>query len=171
MQDRFGDARREDLPVGRYAQVLEWEHRDRHALRTRRAKVRLPYEQHGDGGEKNADDRQICVASNAVHDRPRHTFGRGVAHDAAVTRLVEPSERHGHRKTEDGGHDERDHHPPGCPQRLEGDVGDLQQEPCDDRIAHRDADHAPLAQALQPTGATRDPHRCDGPYVPTPTTG
>ena len=171
MQDRFGDARREDLAIGRRAQVLERQHGDRHALRSRRAKVRLPDQQHGDGDEKNADDRQICVASNAVHDRPRHTFGRGVARDAAVTRLVEPGERHGHRKTEDGGHDQRDHHPPGYPQRLEGDVGDLQQEPCDDRIAHRDADHAPLAQALQPTGATRDPHRCDGAYVPTPTTG
>ena len=163
VQDRFGDARREHVALAR-SQVRERQHGDRHALRSRRAKVRLPYQQHGDGGEKNADDRQVRVASNAVHDRPPHTFGRGVARDAAVTGLVEPGERDGHRKAEDGGHDQRHHHPARDTQRPEGDVGDLQQQPGDDGVTCRDADHAPLAQAMQPGCAGGLRHVCAAAY-------
>ena len=154
VQDRFGDAGREDLAIGRGAQVLERQHGDRHTLRTRGAEVRLPHEQHRNRGQQHADDRDIGVAAQSVDDRARHALRRGIARYAPITGFVEPGERDGHWKAEYRGDDQRDHHPPWHAQRLERDVGDLQQQPGDDRIAHRDADDTSLAQAMQPTRTT-----------------
>ena len=160
VQDRFGDAGREDLAIGRLAQVLERQHCDRHALRTRGAEVRLPHEQHRNRGQQHADDRDIGVATQSVDDRAGHALRRGIARYAPVTGFVEPGERDGHWKAEYRGDDQRDHHPPGHAQGLERDVGDLQQQPGDDGVAGRDADDTSLAEAVQPGDADGFRHCC-----------
>ena len=159
VQDRLGDAGREDLAIGRRAQVLKRQHCDRHALRTRGAKHRLPHEQHRNRGQQYTDNRDIGVATQSVDDRAGHALRRGIARQAPIAGFVEPGERDCHWKAEYRGDDQRDHHPLGHAQGLERDVGNLQQQPGDDGVAGRDADDTSLAEAAQP-GGTDGCHCC-----------
>ena len=128
------------------AQVLERQDSDRRA-RWRRwfADVGLPHEQHRDRDEQHADDREVRITALAVHARPHGAFGRSIALHAVIADFVEPRERHGNREAQDGGDDERSHDPLRHTEWVKGDVGDLQQEPGDDRVTGGDPQHAPLA--------------------------
>jgi hypothetical protein len=94
------------------AQVLERQDSDR---RVRRrlwfTNVGLPHEQHSDGDEQHADDREVCKTALTVHARPRGVFGRRIALQAVIAHFVEPRQRHGDWEAQDGGDDERSHDP------------------------------------------------------------
>ena len=161
VHDGFGDSRGEDVAFGSRAQVLEGQHRDCAPSGVAASEARLSDHECRNRREQHPDDHDVQVAAQPVHDRARNAFRLGVARYSPVARLVEPGERHGHRKADQRGDDQRHHHPARHAERLEGDVGDLQQQPGDDRIARRDADHAALTQAMQPTSAGGPRHvRC-----------
>ena len=121
-------------------------------------------QEYRDRDQQHADDQEVGVAAQTMGDGPDDTLAGGVPLYPPVACLVEPGESDGHRKAEHCGDDQRDHHPFRHAERLEGDVGNLQQQPGDHGIARRDADHAPLAQAMQPGGAGGVRHMCTAAY-------
>ena len=163
VQDGLGDAERQHLAVGRAAQVLERQHRNGRIAGTGRTQVRLPYQQQCDRGQQHADDGDVRIAPQPAHRGARDPLTRRIALDAPVAHLVEPGERRSDRKAEHRSDDQGDHDPPGHAQWLEGDVGNLQQEPGNQRIAHCNAQDTALLQALQPGHGPVDRHLRRGP--------
>ncbi len=150
----LGETVGEILLVRVAGEVLERQHGDGRILgRPGLADVRLADEQHDDSDEQCADHDRVGVVAQAAHRGTGDARRGGIAFDAVWPDLEEPGERDGEREPGRGRDDEGRHHPTRGAQRFERDVGDLQQEPGDDRVARRDAQHAAFAQALQPAGA------------------
>ena len=73
----------------------------------------------------------------------------GIAVDAAVVDLKEPCQQQGYRETECDRDDDRGHHPSWRAERVEHDVGDLQQQPADHQVAAAHTQHAAPPSAAQ----------------------
>ena len=116
------------------------------------ADVRLPDEQHRHRHEQHADDRDVRVATQPVDHGARCRVSRCVTFEPAVAQLEVPGERDRDGETENGGSDQRNHHPARHAERLEGHIRDLQQQPRDDGIARGDAEDAAFAQPGQHPG-------------------
>ena len=167
--ERFlGEAVGEVLLLGIAAQVLERQHRDRRILgRLRLAEVGLPDQQHDHRDEQHADHDRVGVVTQAagrwVAARPRprvstctpcSPISRNQASAMATGKptaaaMISAVITHF-----------------GSAERLERDVGDLQREPGDHRVARRHAQHAAFAQAVQQPAACRG--RCVGRRAESP---
>jgi len=110
-------------------------------------------EDHGDGAYP--DDQSVGIVAEAAHGGARHPFRQGVALDPCGGQLEEPGQQQGDGKAGDHHHDEGAHHPAGGAERFQHHIADLQQQPGDQGIAQGHAQHAALAQALQPARVGR----------------